>query len=383
MDFSDYFQKVEIPKLTNSNKLSTNKYLFSNVLQNVEEMNIRNSQVAIMGVPEQRNSNNKGTAKAPDKIREQLYKLTYSGKQSIVDLGNLIPGKTINDTYAAVSDIVSELIQNSVIPIIIGGSQDLTYAVYCAYNKLNRQISIVSIDPKFDLGYQKNQFDSESFLGQIILEKGKNLYNFTNLGYQSYYCNKEELKLFNKFNFDAFRLGQIGSNIEDMEPVMRDADMISIDIRSIKQSDAPAHRFPSPNGFYSEEICQLARYAGLSDKVSSFGLFDLNPKYDNNEITTGLAAQIIWYFIDGINARQKDFPKENSHEYTKHIISFEKTEQNIVFYQNNYNKRWWMEVKIPDNPKQNKLIACSFNDYKLACNQELPDRWLTTIQRLG
>jgi hypothetical protein len=242
---------------------------------------------------------------------------------------------------------------------------------------------MVAIDPKFDLAYHKNEFNSESYLGHIIFNNGKNLYNFANLGYQSYYCNKDELKLINRMNFEAFRLGQIRSNIEDIEPVMRDADMVSLDIRAIKQSDAPAHKFPSPNGFYSEEICQLARYAGLSDKVSSFGIYDLNPRFDINEITSGLAAQIIWYFIDGINSRQKDYPKKNSKEYTKHIISFEKTDQNIVFYQNNYNKRWWMEVPNPDNHSKSKLIACTLNDYNLACNQELPDRWLKTIQKLS
>jgi arginase family enzyme len=383
MDFADYFNKVDAEKLLPKETGKGDKYSLAHIISNFEEKAIRSSQIAILGVPEQRNSNNKGTANAPDKIREQLYKLNFSGKLSIVDLGNMILGKSLNDTYAAITEILSDLIQNSVIPIILGGSQDLTYAVYSAYNKIDKPISIVSIDPKFDLGYQKNIFDYESYLGQIILEKGKNLYNYTNLGYQSYYVNKDELKLFNKLNFDSFRLGQIRSNIEDIEPVLRDADMVCVDIRSIKQSDAPAHRFPSPNGFYSEEICQLARYAGLSDKVTSFGLFDLNPKYDINEITSGLAAQIIWYFIDGVNVRQKDFPKENSHDYTKHIISFEKTEQNIVFYQNNYNKRWWMEVKLQGGTKKNKLVACTFNDYKLACNQELPDRWLKTVQRLS
>ena len=383
MEFSDYFQKVDFDSFKPNQKGQSNKFAYLSILENFEEKALQNSKIAILGIPEQRNSNNKGTALAPDKVREELYKLNYSGKLSIVDLGNQILGKNLNDTYAAVTDIVYELLKKSIIPVIIGGSQDLTYAVYGAYNKLDKQISIVSVDPKFDLGYQKNKFDYESYLGQIILEKGKNLYNHTNLGYQAYYTNKDELKLFNKLNFDAFRLGQIRSNIEDVEPVMRDADLVSIDIRTVKQSDAPAHRFPSPNGFYSEEICQIARYAGLSDKVSSFGIYDINPKFDNNNITAGLAAQIIWYFIDGVNGRRKDFPKENSTEYTKHIISFEKNEQNIVFYQNNYNKRWWMEVKIPSVQKQNKIVACTFNDYRMACNQELPDRWLKTIQRLS
>ena len=383
MNLSDYFQKVEIEKLNFNKEDLKNKYAFLNIDKEYTDNSLSIYQIAIFAIPEQRNSKNKGTSKAPDKIREQLYSLNYSGKLKIVDLGNLLPGKSVNDTYSAVSDIVSTLLKNNVIPIILGGSQDLTVAIYDAYCKQNRSVSLVCIDPKFDIGYQKNDFNSESFLSQIILNKGKNLYNYTNLGYQAFYCNKDELKLINKLNFDAYRLGQIRSNIEDIEPVMRDADMISIDIRSVKQSDAPAHQFPSPNGFYSEEICQLSRYAGLSDRVSSFGIFDLNPKFDLNEITSGLAAQIIWYFIDGVNSRQSDFPKENSREYTKHIVSFEKSDQNIVFYQNNFNKRWWMEVSFQKNPKNNKIIACTFSDYKTACNQELPDRWLKTIQRLS
>lgn len=382
MEIKDYFNQTDISKLKLCNSDLQNRHTLLNTDKAYTHPDLRNYQLAIIGVPEQRNSPNKGTAKAPDKIREQLYKLNYSGKAKIIDLGNIIPGKSVKDTYAAITDITSMLLSDNVIPVFLGGSQDLTIAVFEAYSKLNRPVDLVCIDSKFDLGYKKDDFDSESFIGQIILNKGKTLYNLTNLGYQVYYTNKDEQKLFNRLSFDSYRLGLIRGNMEDIEPVMRDADMISIDIRAIKQSDAPAHYMPSPNGFYSEEICQLSRYAGLSDKVSSFGIFDLNPKFDINEITAGLAAQIIWYFIDGVNSRQKDYPRPNSKEYTKHIVSFERTDQNIVFYQNNYNKRWWMEVPIK-KLKRNKLIACTYNDYKVACNQEIPDRWIKTIQRLS
>jgi hypothetical protein len=242
---------------------------------------------------------------------------------------------------------------------------------------------LAAIDPKLDLGYKKNDFDSDSYLGQIILEKGKNLFNFSNIGYQSYFCNKDELHLLNKLNFDAFRLGYVRSNLSDIEPVLRDANILGIDMSAVKQSDSPGHKFPSPNGLYSEEICQLARYAGISDNLSIFGIFDINPLFDVNEQSARLAAQIIWHFIDGFNSRQKDFPLTDSQNYTKHIVSFEKSDQNIVFYQNNFNKRWWMEVPYPKNPQKNMKIACTYSDYKLACNQELPERWLKTIQKLS
>jgi formiminoglutamase len=275
------------------------------------------------------------------------------------------------------------LVQKNIVPIIIGGGQDLTYGIYLGFEKLNRPINMVAIDPKLDLGYKKNDFDAESYFGQIVLEKGKNLFNFTNIGYQTYYCTKDELNLLNKMNFDAFRLGYVRSNMHDIEPIMRDASFLSLDLKSIKQSDAPAHKFPSPNGFYSEEICQLIRYAGISDNLKCFGIFELNPEYDSNNQSAALAAQIIWYFIDGFIARKGDFPKEGTKEYTKHIVSFDNDEQNVVFYQNNYNNRWWMEVPTQGKPEKKVIVACTNDDYKLACKQELPERWLKTIQKLN
>ncbi len=383
MIFEDYFQPVDITKLDLSIAEMQNSYAYFQIDKHLSQVDLKKYDIALIGIPEERKTKNTGVSLAPDKVRQQFYKLNCSGKSRILDLGNLKIGESVNDTYIAVCDIVYELVQNNIIPLIIGGSNDLTYALYLALDKSDKTIKMVSINPRFDLGYKKDDFDSESYMGQIILEKGRNLFNYTNIGYQSYYCNKDEIILLNKMNFDAFRLGTVRSNLSDVEPVMRDANMVVLDIASVKQSDAPAHKFSSPNGFYSEEICQIARYAGISDNVSIFGIFELNPVYDINEQTSKLAAQVLWYFIDGVNARQKDFPMPDSQNYTKHIVSFEKSDQNIVFYQNNYNKRWWMEVPYPKLHDKNIIIACSYNDYINACNQELPERWLKTLQKLN
>lgn len=383
MSILDYFEVVDVRKFNFCQSETENKFAYLHMDKLSKRSELEEYDIAIFGVAEERNTSNKGTALAPDKIREHFYKLNRAGKAKIIDLGNLRIGKSLKDTYIAVSDVVFELVTKNVAPIILGGGQDLTYGIYLGFDRLNQPINLVSIDPKFDLGYKKNDFDAESYLGQIILEKGKNLFNYTNLGYQAYYCNKEELNLINKMNFDAFRLGYMRSNMPDIEPVLRDASFLSLDFKSIKQADSPAHKYPSPNGFYSEEICQLARYAGISDKLSCFGIFELNPDYDLNCQSSSLAAQIIWYFIDGYISRNKDFPTEGTGRYTKHIVSFDRTETNVFFYQNNYNQRWWMEVQHPRNPQENLIIACTYDDYKIACKQELPERWLKTIQKLN
>jgi formiminoglutamase len=109
-------------------------------------------------------------------------------------------------------------------------------------------------------------------------------------------------------NFDCVRLGLARKNIEHLEPILRDADLVSIDVSCIRMSDAPAHANASPNGFSGEELCQIARYAGISDKLTSFGIYEFNPAFDIRHQTAKLLAQTIWCFIDGYYNRRNDHP---------------------------------------------------------------------------
>jgi len=266
MDIFAYFDHIELEKLNISPEVKKNKYALYHIDKNLDKSpacQLDQYKIAIIGIPEERNTKNKGTALAPDIIRKKLYCLNRPKTDRIIDLGNLKAGKTLKDTYIAVGDIVAELISLSVLPLIIGGSQDLTYGNFLAYKQTNKKVNLVSNDPKFDIGYLIDDFDSSSYLGQIILHNGENLFNFTNLGYQAYYVNKEETDLMDKLNFDSYRLGKIRADIKESEPILRDADILSIDISAVKQAEAPAFYNPSANGFYGEELCQLARYAGL------------------------------------------------------------------------------------------------------------------------
>ena len=271
---------------------------------------IDEAHLAIIGVNESRNAvNNASCDKAPDKVRRYLYSLYSSNKNSkIVDLGNIVSGANIDDTYFALKSIVSHLLQNEIIPIIIGGSQDLTYANYLAYEKMGQIINITSIDSHFNLGNAEEVFNSRSYLSKIILHQPNYLFNFTNLGYQTYFVDQAAVNLMKNLFFDVYRLGQVRNNMVEVEPMVRNADLLSFDISAIRQSDAPGNGNASPNGFYGEEACQIARYAGLSDKLTSIGFYELNPELDYNGQTAHLTAQMIWYFIEGFYQRKGGFP---------------------------------------------------------------------------
>ena len=120
--------------------------------------------IAIIGVREDRNAvNNSGCALAPDYIRKYFYNLfpgVYEVK--IADLGNIRQGYTIQDTFFAVSSVITELVQNNIVPVLIGGSQDLTFANYQAYRNLGQVINIVAVDSMLDIGRSEEEVNSQS-----------------------------------------------------------------------------------------------------------------------------------------------------------------------------------------------------------------------------
>ena len=269
-------------------------------------------QIAIFGVLDNRGDRNAISEVDVNSIRKQFYSL-FPGNwdASIADLGDIPAGSNVSDTYFAVKQIAAELIKKRIIPIVLGGSQDITYSLYRAYDTLEQMVNLVAVDAKFDFGTDEEDLSATSYLTKMIVEEPNNLFNYCNIGYQTYFNSQEEIDLIEKLYFDAYRLGEVSNNIAIAEPVFRDADMVSIDLNSVKSSDSGNTIRFQPNGFNGKEICALSRYAGISDKVSSFGIYNHN----NTAAEAVLAAQVVWYFIEGFHYRSM-----NIHLEAKRII---------------------------------------------------------------
>jgi len=349
---------------------------------------LEKADLAIIGVPEDRNAiDNEGCGQGPDFIRRYLYKL-FPGTfiPRIIDLGNLKRGNTQKDTYFALTSTISELLNANTIPIILGGSQDLTYANYQAYQSLGQIINIVSIDNMFDLGKSEGELNSQSWLSSIILHQPNYLFNYANIGYQTYFIDQEALKLMNNLFFDTYRLGIVRADLEEVEPIVRNADVLSFDISSVRNSDAPGNHNATPNGFYGEEACQIVRYAGISDKLTSIGFYEYNPKFDHDGQTAHLIAQMIWYFMEGFYSRPHDFPFRNEEDYLKYHVTISDHQQDITFYKSKKTDRWWMEIPLPAEQRakyeRHYIVPCSYKDYQQATREEIPDRWWMVYQKL-
>jgi arginase family enzyme len=342
---------------------------------------LANASFAILGVKESRNAFEKKLKPYDTSaVRLQLYKLMMGNWNiTLVDLGDVEEGESVEDTYFVVKEIVAELLEENVIPIILGATQDITFAAYRAFDGIKDMINLVDIDSRFDFGQDEELISSNSYMSRIITDKPNNLFNFSNIGYQSYFNAQEEMDLMERLFFDAHRLGDMVADISLAEPILRDAHLVSLDLRAVRAAEVGQLSQFSPNGFTGREICTIARYAGISEKVCAFGVFEGEGHLQCDQLT----AQIIWYFIEGYNYRVVEIPSSKSADFKKFIVPADSEE--LVFYKSTRTQRWWVEVPsvISSHTKNNvpALLPCTEQDYLDACNQNIPERWFKAYKK--
>ena len=350
---------------------------------------IPTGKLVLLGVEEDRGAEqNAGCGAAPNEIRHYLYQLALPTEQTeIVDLGNIILGQTTDDTYYALAEVVKEVVTRGNTLILLGGSQDLTFAVYKGYELMNRIMNITTIDARFDLE-DNDQTTSRTWLRNIIMQTPNYLFFHANIGYQTYFVGQNYVQLMDDLKFDAYRLGEVQSDMDRAEALIRNADMLSVDLCAVRQSDAPAHGAPSPHGLYGEQLCQMMRYAGMSDKTRCIGIFEANPLYDNHGQTLHAIAQGLWYFIEGFYNRQHDNPLTDPASCRHYLVSLEDLGLEIDFYKGKHSDRWWMRVPCHNSELQevyssHLMLPCTYADYQQCMQGDVPTLWWRYYQRLN
>ena len=338
---------------------------------------IESTDIAILGISETRNSFFESNDFNLSNFRKEFYQLNLGKwKKSISDLGNLPNGETTNDTYHAIAELCLFLRKKNIISIIIGGSNDIIFPIFKSYNNFNKKVNIVSIDNQFDLHQDEDLLSSRSYMNKIIIDDSSKLNDFTNLGYQRHLCSPSEIDLMDKLFFDYISLGDLIGDDKSAEPILRDAHIIGLDMKALSWVSSGNYEYGNPNGIDSRLICILSRYSGISDKCGYFGLFELL----NNSISTKLYAQIIWYFIEGVNSRFSEPIFSDESGFIKYNVSV--SGRDLIFIKSNESERWWLEIILSEKNGKKRYLPCLESDYTSALNDNIPERWFRAIKRI-
>ena len=304
-----------------------------------------------------------------DAVRRSLYRLSFPfGKLVAADLGNVRKADT-----SFILPLLQELMDSKICPVIIGDLPKLAQAQYKAHFACQPSVSIVAVDERVPFHPRLGELDGH-YLNPVM--NGKTIpFHFGVVGCQSHFVDDETFQELENISADTVRLGKARANMADIEPVMRDADMATFNLAALKSAEAPGVIHPTPSGFTCEEACQLSRYAGMNDKLTSVGFYGYEPDLDEYGRSAQVMAQMVWYFFDGFANRKGDFPASMD-GLTEYLVDFKNLDQPFTFWKSNRTGRWWIQVPVKAKKKhqRHRLIPCSYSDYLLASNGEMPDR---------
>lgn len=325
---------------------------------------LKKVKVALIGVGE----------KEANAVRECLYRTVSPFPKGLVaDLGNLRKAEA-----SLLIPVLYELLTGKVLPVIIAGKNEFARAQFFAYQDARSLINMTVVDERFRFGGQEEVYTP------LLSPVHPLLFNFGLVGFQAHQTPADALHFLATSNFDTIRLGRSRAAIEETEPVIRDADLLAFHLGALKQSEAPGVASASPSGYFTEEACQLCRYAGMSDKLTSFGVYGYRPEFDRDAQTAQVAAQMIWYFLEGFVNRKNDFPASKT-GLTEYIVAYRQLHYHLTFWKSVKSGRWWMQVPVATKKKheRHRLVPCSYQDYQSACREELPERLMQALQRFG
>ncbi len=311
-----------------------------------------------------------------DAVRRSLYPMSFPfGKLEAADLGNV---RKADNSF--ILPLLQELMDSKICPVIIGTLPKLAQAQFKAHFACQPSVSIVAVDERVPFHPRLGELDG-NYLNPVMNGKTKP-FHLGVVGCQSHFVDDETFQELENINADLARLGKVRANMADIEPVMRDADMACFNLSALKSAEAPGVLHPSPSGFTCEEACQLSRYAGMNDKLTSVGFYGFENDLDEYGRTAQVLAQLVWYFFDGFGNRKNDFPASMD-GLTEYIVDFKGHDHPFTFWKSNKTGRWWIQVPVKTKKKhqRHRLIPCSYNDYLQASKGELPDRLSLAFRR--
>ena len=371
--FFEYFKPVDKKLIDFVENLNPNQ-VGNNIKINGRDdlSSILSSDLVIFSISDFRlDTTDKKSFNADKDFRKKFYSLFYSDwSLNLFDLGNLINGNLVSDTQFALKSIIEFCIKNQIFVISLGGPQYFTLDLYSSLKKNLSKINLVAINNKLEFSNENN----ESYLSKIIMDENNKLNHFSNIGFQKHLNSLDEIDLIKKMKFESLSLGKIKSDLNEAEPILRDSNLISFNVKSIKSGDINnAHQYP--NGLTSYEFCSLSRFSGASLKSNVISYFE---NWDFS-ILNSLLAEAIWYVIDGFSARIDETPDSDNDNFTYYFIEIDNYK--FKFYHSLLSDRWWVEFLNDDvvSIKKN-IISCSYNDYYNCKNSIISERILTRLK---
>ncbi|OBW39844.1 Formimidoylglutamase [Chryseobacterium sp. MOF25P] len=314
---------------------------------------IKENSIVLLFVSDYRGADGNAEVQDFTAVRKEFYKLSQLDFEiPVVDLGDLVSGKSVQDSHYILQEVLSACHYKGAIPVIIGGSNDFAFSLFSGLNFHQNNINYTQISNIISLN-QGEMINEHTFLSKILGSKSFSIKNYHHLGYQKHLNEQDSVKLIKEVEFDIIRLAEMMNSTERTEPFFRQADLVTVNCDAIESFGDAFSMNPQVNGLNRREICAYMKEIGLSENLKSVGIFNYNI-YSENQLNHQLLAQMLWYLIEGINI-QRSHPKERHYEMYYVLIE----DRQYAFKRDTFSNLWY----FGDDENIENCIPCSRSDF--------------------
>lgn len=342
MDFQDF---IISPSMPSFDKWQLGEHLVKDVDK---------ASVALLFVSDYRGAGFSGESLDFTPLRQELYKLSSGDFSiSVCDFGDLISGKSQEDTHYVLQEFLSFCHYRKIIPVVIGGSSDLSFSLYSALDFQYKDLSYCQVSSSIALENHGEVLNERGFLSKIFSSKNFSVKNYHHIGYQRHLNEYKAVDLINEVNFDAIKLSKLMGDPGYIEPFVRHADLFTLDCNAVESTARAFSTAPQVNGLNRREILRVMKEVGMGTKLKSVGIFNPNIE-QGGKLNNQLLAQMIWYLLEGIDIM-------HSHPKTRNYETFivMNGENSYTFKRDVFAGLWY----FGENIDVNECLPCSEQDY--------------------
>ncbi|KFF09581.1 formimidoylglutamase [Chryseobacterium luteum] len=317
---------------------------------------IKEDSIVLLFVSDYRGAGGDAEVQDFTAVRKEFYKLSQLDFEiPVVDLGDLVSGKSVQDSHYILQEVLSACHYKRALPVIIGGSNDFAFSLFSALNFHEKNINYTQISNIISL-QQGETINEHTFLGKILGSKNFSIKNYHHLGYQKHLNEADSIRLIKEVEFDIIRLAEMMNSTEKTEPFFRKTDLVTLNCDAVESFSEPFSMNPQVNGLNRREICAYMKEIGLSENLKSVGIFNYNI-YSESQLNHQLLAQMIWYLIEGVNI-QRSHPKERHYELFYVLID----DDQYAFKRDTFSNLWY----FGEDENIENCIPCSRKDFEEA-----------------
>ncbi|MFT9495589.1 formimidoylglutamase [Anaerosolibacter sp.] len=263
-----------------------------------------------------RNKGRAGAANGPQNIRRELSNLPcrFTQEVKLFDAGNIYcENSTLEESQELLAKAVEKVLELNLFPIVLGGGHEVAFGHYQGIlnhtkkNNAKPNIGIINFDAHFDLRPYPHGGSSGTMFRQIAdqCEEQALNYSYFCVGVQKHSNTIDLFKTADRLGAEYILAkdiidGDSWSLLERFDQFIKGNDHIYMTICAdvFSSAFAPGVSATQPLGLEPEKVIKFIKYILKSNKVVSFDIAEVSPRFDQDNTTANLAKVLIFSVID-------------------------------------------------------------------------------------